>query len=78
LGKILKFFNVDHDPGSFFTLDPEIEKIGSRTGINPSDQQHCLLGCYIERRKTERERGVKTTEKKHGLFHSNPLGANWQ
>jgi hypothetical protein len=59
-----------------FDRGSRMEKIGSRTGINTPDQQHCLLGCYTERRKTDRERGVKTTEKKHGLFHSNPLGAN--
>ncbi len=39
--KILKFFDVDPDPGSviFFTLDPGWEKFGS--GINILDPQHC-------------------------------------
>jgi hypothetical protein len=41
-----------------------MEKIGSRTGINPPYQQHRLLGCYTKRRKTDRERERSKDDRK--------------
>jgi hypothetical protein len=39
--EILKFFDADPGPGSFDHLSG-IEKIGSGSGINVPDPQHCL------------------------------------